>query len=80
MADVHDATALAHADQVFASAEKQVADLVHRMDEMRAGDPTSLRVEQWLPLAIALTNFAPDEVGHHLLAAAILRLSEAADA
>jgi len=79
MADVHDATAMAHADQVFANAEKQLTDLVHRMDEMRAGAP-GLRVEQWLPLAIALTNFAPDEVGHHLLAAAILRLSEAADA
>lgn len=71
------AAATAHADQIFASAEKQLTELVRRMDESRALDPDGPRVEQWLPLAIALSEFAPGEAVSHFLAAAILRLSEA---
>jgi hypothetical protein len=72
------AAAMAHADQVFASAEKQIIDLVGHMDGMRAEDPHCARVDQWMPLMFALKEIAADpDTVYAFLAAAILRLSEA---
>lgn len=72
------AMARARADQVFASAEKQVADLVRHMDKLRAEDPDCARVDQWMPLMFGLKDVAPDHNAlAAFLAAAILRLSEA---